>query len=53
MKGYMELQLRFIHKYAEQLHIDDESATWEWIRSGLARRFAKIYRERFGLPKEG
>ena len=52
MADYVKLQISFIHKYARHLHITDEEAAWMWSANGLAVKFAKLYREKFGLPKE-
>ena len=53
MKEYMELQMAFIHKYARHFHISDDEAAWQFIGHGLATRFAKLYRRKFGMPEEG
>lgn len=52
MAGYVKLQIVYIHKYARHLHVTDEEATWQWVSSGLAKKFAQIYRKRFGMSKE-
>jgi hypothetical protein len=49
---YMKLQIVFIHKYAKHSRITDELAAWAWINNGLAKKFAKLYREKFGMSKE-
>ena len=52
MADYMKLQIVFIHKYAKHSRITDELAAWNWINNGLAKKFAKLYREKFGMSKE-
>ena len=52
MADYMKLQVVFIHKYAKHLHVTDEKACWQWVGNGLAKKFAVIYREKFGMAKE-
>ena len=52
MADYMKLQMIYIHKYAKHLHVSDERAAWEWVGHGLAKKFAKLYREKFGMSKE-
>ena len=52
MEGYSKLQVREIRRYARLIHEDEERATMEWIRRGLAKRFAIKHRERFGLVRE-
>jgi len=52
MADYIKLQITFIHKYAKHCHITDEEACWKWVGTGLAKRFAIVYREKFGLTKE-
>ncbi len=42
MKRYIAKQLRLIHLYAQQLHVDDETAARLWIDTGLATRFNKL-----------
>ena len=53
MADYCKLQIAFIHKYAKHLHTTDEEAAWQWVSNGLAKKFAKIYRSKFGMVKEG
>ena len=44
MKAYVAQQLKFIHHYAKYLGVDDESAAVRWISSGLAKKYAELYR---------
>ena len=52
MEGYIKLQIAFIHKYARHFHISDDEAAWRFVGHGLAKKFAILYREKFGMTKE-
>lgn len=47
MEAYISQQLKFIHHYAKHLGVDDETAAIRWVSTGLAKRYAIIYRTLF------
>ena len=52
MAEYTKLQLKEIKIFARLSHLDDESAAMEWIRRGLAKKFAIRHRTEFGMIAE-
>ena len=43
---YNLIQIHFINLYAKHLHISREKAVVKWMRTGLAEKFAGLYRNR-------
>ena len=53
MAEYNNLQIKEITIFAKLSHIDTDTAAMEWVRRGLAAKFAAKYRTRFGLSTRG
>ncbi len=52
MEDYAKLQVKEIKRFSRLIHKDENEGTMEWIKRGLAKRFALKYREQFGLIAE-
>ncbi len=48
-KIYMDMQIKFIKKYAKHLHTDTNTASLKFVKVGLAKKFHSLYREGKGF----
>ncbi len=46
LNQYMDLQLKYLRWWSQHYRVTLEEATWAWIKTGLAEKFAAKYRTR-------